>query len=438
MSLQCFAAVPCRPRPAWCLAALMLVVVLAASALPAMSAAPVASTAVLRAAPDTKQAQAVFHSFLPMVESAAQPSTSVVQSLFYDRPTDGTTLDTVIKKSRLIVLSRGADSWLNELKQADYPGPVLQYFLGLEVGGPGPYPHYAAGCDTGHTPIRNTIGYNAGDFCRYIHPNEDWFLHNSKGERLYSPSGNGSINYQMNPASANWRAYARQFIASDLLGDATQAKVGFDGIFLDNIPLQLTKLLSSVTNSDGGVQEFADQKVYQAAVVEYLSYLGAVLRQGGPLYANLIDGNVPIDTYLRFTAQLDGYMNESWATGWAESELNPSRWNEQLRIAEATQEQGKGLMATAQGRRYDNARQRFALASYLLIASGNKAFFRYADHWDSYHNWYQYDNYDVQLGAPLGKRYKTGNRWRRDFTCGFVIVDPAAHSGTIQPSSCAG
>ena len=359
---------------------------------------------------------------------------TVRQALFYDRPVDGTALETVVSKAQLVVLGRGVDHWMKELNSAGHQGLILQYFLALEAGGPGPYKNSSAGCSSSWTPLKNTVGYRPGDFCKYIHPNESWFLHNSRGERLYSGGrSDGGWNYQMNPASAGWRAYARTFMARDLFGDSTQAKIGFEGIFLDNVPLKIGKVQKKVANATGSVKEFGDDAGYKNAVIGYLDYLNDGLRRDGrPLWGNLIEeGGVTPSDYLRFTGQLDGYMHEAWATGYIGSDSSAERWEENLSVAETTLGQGKGLMATAQGEKYDYARQRFALASYLLVSNGGNAYFRYADYHDTYRKWYQYDNYNVKLGAPKGKRYRSGSSWRRDFACGHVIVDPVARSGSI-------
>ena len=154
----------------------------------------------------------------------AQTSSSVLQSLYYDKPSDQSE-QTVKDKSDLLVLGGGLAHWMKELKADGYDGKILQYFLALEAGGPGPYKNSSAGCSSSWTPLKNTVGYRPGDFCKYIHPNESWFLHNSRGERLYSGGrSDGGWNYQMNPASAGWRAYARTFMARDLFGDSTRRR----------------------------------------------------------------------------------------------------------------------------------------------------------------------------------------------------------------------
>jgi hypothetical protein len=98
-----------------------------------------------------------------------------------------------------------------------------------------------------------------------------------------------------------------------------------------------------------------------------------------------------------------------------------------------TQNQGKHIILVSQGRYVDAARQQFAYASYLLIANG-KAAFRYSNA-AAYRQVWPYSNYNINLGTPLGPRYQSGNLWRRDFTRGYVIVDPVNHTGTIATNT---
>ena len=101
-------------------------------------------------------------------------------------------------------------------------------------------------------------------------------------------------------------------------------------------------------------------------------------------------------------------------------------------LAEQTQSKGKYIILVAPGDKTNTSRQNFAFASYLLISNG-KAAFRYADD-DLYREVWLYNNYNVDLGLPTGPRYQTGTAWRRDFTKGYVIVDPVNRTATISTS----
>ncbi len=127
---------------------------------------------------------------------------------------------------------------------------------------------------------------------------------------------------------------------------------------------------------------------------------------------------------------LDGAMIEAFAVDWSDGYRSPEEWEEQLKFAERAQELGKSVILVAQGHRDDLPRQLFALASYLLVNQG-RAYFRYADAC-CYHQPWIYDNYTIDLGAPLGKRYSVGPFVKRDYEHGYVIVDPTLHTARIE------
>ncbi len=370
---------------------------------------------------------------LPFGPSASAASEkSVRQGLFYDAPGDGTSTSTTAGRAKVIILTRGRIRYLNDLKASGFSGKGLQYLLANEVIGPWTTP--GSGCNSSSTPVNNNVAHGFGDFCKYIHPNESWFVHNSRGQRLTNKHSDGRYSYHMNPASSGWREFARNRIAADLHGSN---KIGYDGIFLDNVALRTYKLRNQLSSSDGGVKEFGSDSSYRTAVLGYLSAVGEKVRWAGPLWANLIDdATVSAGDYRPFVDKLDGFMNEAWAVGYVgRSAPNATEWNSILSVAEYAVSKGKGVLTVVQGYKDDYARQRYGVASYLLVSNSSKTFFRYA-HASSYRSWWQYDNYNVALGAPKGKRYQVGSTWRRDFECGYVTVDPANRSGKIVQSSC--
>ena len=206
-----------------------------------------------------------------------------------------------------------------------------------------------------------------------------------------------------------------------------QAQQGYDGLLLDNVELDVYKLQRQYANSDGRVREFADNERFRAAMIGYLQAL-APLRVDGLLEANLL--NDPLtgtawDAYLPF---LDGVLQEAWATGY--QPLTPERWERNLQQTERTLAQGKTVVLVPRGGPEDQQVQQFALASYLLVTDGARAFFRYNDDRSQYVTWPQLPA--VNLGTPRGQRYRLADgRWRRDFERGSVIVDPAARHGSI-------
>ena len=91
---------------------------------------------------------------------------------------------------------------------------------------------------------------------------------------------------------------------------------------------------------------------------------------------------------------------------------------------------GKIILLVSRGDKDDYELQQFSFASYLLINQGN-AYFRYA-HGSDYNEVWLYDNYEYNLGDPLGPRYRDGDAWKRDFTNGSVMVNPLSHDVEIN------
>jgi hypothetical protein len=369
--------------------------------------------------------------YVPVASSPrSAPSTkNVRQAVFVNYPKD-TTMEVVAAKASFVILPRTEWRYRDNLRANGYTGKVVQYFLANEVHGPGPYSSSSSWCDSSHVPHINQVAYNKGDFCKYIHPNESWFLHNGAGKRLFSENS-GRIMYHMNPASSGWRSFALQRMVRDIFGDSVQAKMGFDGIFLDNLAGQTYKLRKQVDNADGVVQEYGSDAAYRDAMRGYLASLSSTLRPGSLIWANMIDDyRLSKADYMSYVDHLDGWLNEAWVVGWNSEPLSAAEWNTHLEIVEATLGQGKAALTNVQGTRYDYNRQQFGFASYLLVTNNSKAYFRYANA-AAYGQWWQYDNYNTNLGAPKGRRYQVGSTWRRDFECGYVTVDPTTRVGKI-------
>ncbi len=132
---------------------------------------------------------------------------------------------------------------------------------------------------------------------------------------------------------------------------------------------------------------------------------------------------------------LDGGMFEAFATGYSSTGMTATKWNNNLLQAEAVLASGKGILAVTQGDSGDLARETFGLASYLLVTDNRQTYYRHTT--GSYTEWEQYANFSVALGPPKGKREAVGSTWRRNFECGYVVVDPTLLTGQIVPTTCA-
>ena len=398
-------------RYAWLLPILGL---LLACALPVQETAPIV---VKRSSPTAR----------PRPAQVDPDQRSVKLGYHYKPPSDGTSVETLAQQASLIILTKKDEPYRDQLRAAGYQGLMLHYVMASEVSGP-PTTSAADACDDSHKPYANNVADQIGDFCTLIHPHEDWFMHNGHGERLYQ--GTDRLYYSMNPGSAGWRAFVLSRLKQRMFGDETTPPLGYDGIFLDNVELNLYKDQQQLSNSDGATLEYASDDEYRAAWRDWLAYMRRGLGTTVPLWANMISTQNQPDAWNEYLPYLDGGMNEAFATGY--HTLSPQEYANDLIQAEYVLAQGKGFYANTLQRQPEPDLEPLALASYLLVMQPDAPiYFRYTAYQSSYANWHTYPNYDVQLGAPLGPRYATRDGWRRDFTHGYVTGDPRQRTATI-------
>ena len=363
------------------------------------------------------------------VEPAPSQSSPFGLAWFHKPPEDGTTAQELAAQHSYVHLTGAADiPFRNELRAAGYKGPVLTYVTMNAVEGPGPYRDSSASCDDSYTPHDNQLAFYKGDFCKYIHTHESWFLHNAAGVRIVDDYfSSGRYSYVMNPADPGWRAFAVERLK--LVKD----EWGYDGIWLDNVDVDRTRVMSELTNSDGGLREFSDDDAWREAVKGWLAEARQVLGDY-PIWANLVGGGLRADAWDPYAPYLDGAMDESFAVRWIDGWRGSDQWQAQIQRAQRWLGMGKGLIAVGQGPKDDAKRMRFTLASYLLVAEGTHATFRYTRFDTYYSQLWLYPEYETarQLGAPLGACQEVSpGLWRREFERGYVEVDVQGHKGRL-------
>ncbi len=360
---------------------------------------------------------------------ASYDSDTVKLGYHYRPPSDDTKASKLADKVSFIVLSKNDEDYRDRIRKAGYEGPILQYIMANEVDGP-PDTQPGDWCDDDHNPWQNQVANKVGEFCDLIHPNEDWFLHNGKGERLYGMNEDRYF-YRMNPASEGWREFAVERLKEYLHGNEKVEPLGYDGFFFDNVELSMRKSLNEVGNSDGKLKEYRSEREFRKAWQGWLRFMRNRLGSDTPLWANLITPNHTADDWNDYLPYLDGVMNEAFVTGY-DWPLNSKAQTNELKQVEYALSQGKGVYAVSQGKEDDTSKQKFALASYLLVMQPDAPnYFRYTRSSGKYDEWWSYDNYDVKLGQPLGPRYAIKNGWRRDFSNGYVTVDQKSRKGKI-------
>ena len=369
---------------------------------------------------------------LPTVDISQLPPTTKLAYFHTITDVSGSP-EYLASQADFFILTFGDDPYRDQLRLAGYDGLILQYLNASQVNGPGPYRDSSELCDSSYSPLRNGIVRDIGAFCRELHPNESWFLHNGAGERLYTIIGETGVLYHMDPGNSEWRAFASIAIANEVVGPEAH---GYDGAFLDNVELSLTRLVEQADNSDGVVQEYSQDDVYREAWSVYLRHVRARVGQSVPVWANLVSDPNSGSTWDSYLLHLDGVMSPAFATGY--DPLSTSKWQNNLDEAASALDSGTRLVAVSLGLQDDEQLQEFALASYLLITDGANAFFRYMsdESREALVTLWDYPNYDLKLGAALGRRTQDGDIWRREFQCGYVEVNPTNRTGSVVQTAC--
>lgn len=353
--------------------------------------------------------------------------------MFYHPPHDGTSAESMSVEAKALILTNGDESYLRQIQGYGFSGPAVEYLMANEASGPADLTNSSSPCGA-YLFYPNNLAGLAGDFCTTLHPDESNFLHNSRGERLYSTqswndnSGQHTVYiYMMNPSARGWQAYIEAHLAALMVGSP------YAGVFLDNVDLGPGRGQRLEANSDGTVEEYSSGNAYQDSVRSVLSAYRDSLPRGAKLWANMTEGADTADSWDPYLPFIDGAMDEAFATGW-NGFKDPVVWLAQVQRMERVLGQGKRFIGVAQGSRANTQMQQFALASYLLAAN-NDAYFRYANY-DGYYEAWWYPNYAIRLGAPLGPRYQNASGvWQRDFTCGSVSVDTSTAVGAITTAS---
>ena len=380
-------------------------------------------------APATPGETAVAALETPVPSATPTPKPAFGLAWFHKPPEDGTTPEQMAQAHNYIHLTSLADvEYRDALREAGYDGPIYTYMTANAVEGPGPYKSSDDECEAGYTPYDNTLAWQKDDFCRYIHENESWFLHNGEGDRLVDDYfGSGRWTYLMNPADPGWQAFAQERLVQ------MKDEWGYDGVWLDNLDLDLARPQRDVQNDDGEVREFAGDAEWQAATQSWLRGVREAVGDW-PVWANLVGGGLGASSWDAYAPYLDGAMDESFSVSWLENWRSPDQWRGQLERASRWLQSGKGLVMVGQGAQDDQQRLLFTLASYLLVAEGDNATYRYTRFDEYYQALWLYPEFDAarELGRPVGPRQEVvPGVWRREFTNGTVEVDLTINEGKI-------
>jgi len=198
-------------------------------------------------------------------------------------------------------------------------------------------------------------------------------------------------------------------------------------------------------NCKSQLEEYQSSEKYGDAVFEFIKRIHNALHTNDnnfPLWANMIEG-APWNSnseWDRFEPYLEGGFLEAFALNWGNGYFSPNTIENQLKQAQRWLEKGNYYIAGAPGNSTNRDEQAgFALATYLLIADGNKAYFSYSDRSNLYDYWWEYPEYYYNFGNPIESYQQVSDNpkvLRRSFECGSVEVDLTNKVPTFNYTPC--
>ncbi len=255
-----------------------------------------------------------------------------------------------------------------------------------------------------------------------ISPN--WYLTDTSNNKKTFWPGTWMLNVADNAPQVNgvrFNQYLAQFVSKEILSTGV-----WDGVFYDNAWADVKWVAgdNADLNKDGLQDTDIDAHWREGMRSIYLE----TRRLVGLKF--IIMGNATTDVYKN---DLNGIMLESF----------PSMgWKETMRVYAANQQgsaQPRFMVINANTGNKGNSQSfqkfRFGLASTLLL-DGHYSF----DMGDQTHNetWW-YDEYDVELGQPLGGPLSLNNKpkfeedvWRREYENGIAVVNATGVSQDID------
>ncbi len=257
------------------------------------------------------------------------------------------------------------------------------------------------------------------------HP--DWILRDGAGRKLYIPygcSGGGCPQYAGDIGNP---AFRKQWIAAAL----DTLRHGYRGLFVDDVNMELRvgdgqgREVAPIDPRTGKPMTRTDWRRY---VAEFVEEITAAVKAQNPLIEvahNAIWFSGHDDPSVRRQLLAADYLNlergvvdEGLQGGSGEWSLNAF-----LGHIDWLHERGKGVIMDSYASGRDAAE--YNLAAYFLIATERDGF--RTDFRATPKDWWA--AYDADLGDPKGGRYWWNGLLRRDFTRGFVVVNPPGNGG---------
>jgi hypothetical protein len=291
-------------------------------------------------------------------------------------------------------------------KAAALPGRTLVYKGGVDV----------------FSSSNSDPGLNSGGVPYSQAAANGWLLKDSSGNVVHA---DGFGNYLGDVGDPGFQQAWATNVANFLLAHHA------DGVFIDNV-------ICSITGLSGGVvpAKYPTDGSFANAYVSFLSFVGPYLKARGLYVATntfcfgAADMSANVNWWTRVAPYVDGLMNEVF-------EQNPNdysvryfdapqtswlgNWAANLKLIQTAQNAGRDAFALTFGSAGNTSMMAYARASYLLAWNGKGGSFMWtptdaADPWNR--------AWTADIGIPLAPMARVGTAYVRDYSKGFVVVNP--------------
>jgi glycosyltransferase involved in cell wall biosynthesis len=245
-----------------------------------------------------------------------------------------------------------------------------------------------------------------------------WHLKSSAGQDITFWAGNAMMNLGVRDQTGRtYGDYLTDFYSQNLMSSGL-----WDGLFFDTCWKNISWLNKDI-DIDGDGQKDSESKINTLWAQYHNDFLRKLRARLGPSYLIITNGDGDYSQYA------NGRMMESFPEFWEGS------WTGQMSQLPTLSSQGFqprlniiNSDTNNTGNKYDYQAMRFGLTSALLFDAYYS--FDYGSNLRE-HLWW-YDEYDVNLGKPLGTAFNVLNKtntkivqsiWQREFENGIVLVN---------------
>jgi hypothetical protein len=243
------------------------------------------------------------------------------------------------------------------------------------------------------------------------HP--DWFLLDTNGQRIQWSDYPG--NWQMDPGNAGYQNEWLTNVRSEL------QRNGWDGVMLDDTTTGENEAWHIGSRV---MAKYPTAASYTAATRSFLANVCPALRSAGFLALPNIGSTTPA-IWTDWVTLCSGAVQEYW-TKWGynnDQQFSGADWDARQQFLSLTEQANRIFLGVTYAPMSDVRSMRYARASFLLDWDGGPSALAFGPNPDSQDPYSP--EWSVNIGQPLGARYKVGNAWRRDYSGGTVLVDPS-------------